>query len=130
MSFFIRFAMCALMPSTEKLPGIVDTDLDTHLKRLRRESTLLYWFGLCLGAIIFSITPLLTIGIPLPAFWLSKKALDRHARLIVYHKNYFIRQAIYLVRLNAGFCWGRDDRVRARFNLDPYPEDPGTWRTE
>jgi hypothetical protein len=122
--------MCALMPSTEELPGIAETNLNAHLVSLREESTFLYWFGLCLGAVVFAMTPVLTIGIPLPAFWLPRRLLDRHASRIVHSKSYMIRQAVNLVQLNAGLCWGRDDRIRARFNLDAYPADPGTWRTK
>jgi hypothetical protein len=39
-----------------------------------------------------------------------------------------LRQALLVVRLIAGMCWGADPRVRACFALEPYPVDPGTFR--
>jgi hypothetical protein len=130
MNFLIRSAMRALMPRTEKLPGIDDADLNRFIKQLRAETTPWYFLGLIIGAVIFAITPLLTVGIPLPAFMLPPKALDRHAAKILSTNIYFIRTAVLIVRLNAGLCWGRDNKVRAIFHLKPYSDDPGTWRTQ
>ena len=80
------------------------------------------------GAIVFAITPLVTLGIPLPAFALPASLLERHAQRILAHPIYVLRQAVFLVRLSAGMCWGADPRVRASFALAPYPPDPGTFR--
>jgi hypothetical protein len=128
MIWLIKFAMCAMMPRTESLPGIADTDVDTFLRRMRTEAIALYWAGLVLGAVVFAITPLLTIGLPLPAFALSKEQLDRHTERILSHPVYILRQAVFLIRVSAGLCWGADERVRAQFALAPYPVDPGTFR--
>jgi hypothetical protein len=127
--WLIKFAMCTMMPRTPALPGIADTDLDGFLRKLRNDSEPLYWTGLVLGAIVFALTPLITIGVPLPAFWLPRGLLDRHAERILAHRVYVLRQAALLVRLSAGMCWGADTAVRARFNLPPYGPDPGTFRT-
>ena len=129
MIWLIKFAMCTMMPRTAALPGIADTDLDGFLRKMRKESEPLYWLGLVLGAIVFTITPLITIGVPLPAFFLPKGLLDRHAERILAHPIYPVRQAALLVRLSAGMCWGADSAVRSRFNLPPYGSDPGTFRT-
>ena len=118
-----------MMPRTPALPGIADTDLDGFLRKLRNESEPLYWTGLVLGSIVFALTPLITIGVPLPAFWLPRGLLDRHAERILAHPVYILRQSALLVRLSAGMCWGADTAVRARFNLPPYGPDPGTFRT-
>ncbi|MGO8997981.1 MAG: hypothetical protein ACLQVI_32065 [Polyangiaceae bacterium] len=124
----IKFVMCAMMPRTESLPGIADTDVDGFLRRLRKDAIPLYWVGLVLGAVVFVLTPPFTIGVPLPAFALSKKLLDRHTERILAHPIYVIRQAVFLVRVSGGLCWGADERVRAHFALAPYPPDPGTFR--
>ena len=129
MIWLIKFAMCTMMPRTADLPGIADTDLDGFLRKMQKESQPLYWTGLVLGAIVFAITPLITIGIPLPAFLLPKGLRDRHAERILAYPIYTLRQAAMLVRLSAGMCWGADPRVRARFALPAYGPDPGTFRT-
>jgi hypothetical protein len=126
--WLIKFAMCAMMPRTEALPGIADTDLDAFLRRMRDDAEPLYWSGLVLGAVLFALTPLFTLGIPLPAFFLPRTLLDRHADRLLSHRVYLLRQAAALVRLSAGMCWGADPAVRARFELAPYEPDPGTFR--
>ena len=128
MIWLIKFAMCTMMPRAGDLPGIAETDLDGFLRRLRRDTTSLYWLGLVLGAVVFTLTPLITIGVPLPAFALPRRALDRHTERILAHPVYVIRQAAFLIRLSSGLCWGADEKVRAHFALPPYPPDPGTFR--
>ena len=63
-----------MMPRTESLPGIADTDVDGFLRRLRRDAIPLYWVGLVLGAVVFVLTPPFTIGVPLPAFAAPEEA--------------------------------------------------------
>jgi hypothetical protein len=74
------------------------------------------------------LTPLVTVGVPLPAFFLPHKVLELHAERLVMHPVYLLRQAVFLVRLSAGMCWGADTGVRACFALAPYSPDPGTFR--
>ena len=126
--WLIKFAMRTLMPRTEALPGIADTDVDGFLRRMHADADSLYWTGLVFGALVFVLTPLLTIGVPLPAFWLPRGLLERHADRLLSHPAYLLRQAVFLVRLSAGMCWGADANVRARFALAPYAPDPGTFR--
>jgi hypothetical protein len=126
--WLIKFAMCTMMPRTEALPGIADTNLDGFLRRMRREADVVYWLGLVVGAIVFAISPLLTVFVPLPAFLLPRALLARHAARVVGHPFYAIRQVISLVRLSAGMCWGSDPIVREHFALSAYPMDPGTFR--
>ena len=128
MLWLIKFAMCTIMPRTEVLPGIADTGVDAFLRRLRAEADPLYWLGLVVGAMVFAITPLVTVGLPLPAFLLPGKLLERHAERLMTHRIYLLRQAVFLVRLSAGMCWGADPAVRSRLALAPYPADPGTFR--
>jgi hypothetical protein len=127
--WLIKFAMCAMMPRTPGLPGIADTDIDGFLRRLHNDARSIYWTGLVLGAVLFALTPLITLGIPVPAFFLPRGLLERHADRVLSHPVYVIRQAAYLVRMSAGMCWGADSAVRARLQLAPYPPDPGTFRS-
>jgi hypothetical protein len=126
--WLIKFAMLTMMPRSDQLPGLVDTDVDGFVRRMRTDAEPLYWLGLVVGAIVFALAPLLTVGIPLPAFWLPQRLLDRHAERLTSHRIYLLRQAVFLVRLSAGMCWGADAGVRARFALAPYGPDPGTFR--
>lgn len=128
MIWLIKFAMLTMMPRTDSLPGIADTDVDGFLRRMRLDAEPVYWLGLVVGAIVFVLTPLLTVGVPLPAFFLPRKLLERHAERLVMHPVYVLRQAVFLVRLSAGMCWGADASVRACFALAPYGPDPGTFR--
>jgi hypothetical protein len=127
--WLIKFAMRTMMPRTDKLPGIEDTDLDGFLRRLKHDAEPLYWVGLVAGAIVYTISPLVTVFVPLPAFLLPKKLLALHTERLLSHPVYVLRQAAYLVRLSAGMCWGADPKVRALFAMAPYPPDPGTFRT-
>jgi hypothetical protein len=126
--WLIKFAMCTMMPRSGDLPGIAETDLDGFLRRMRREADSLYWLGLVMGAVLYTITPILTVWLPLPAFFLPKKLLARHTERILSHPVYLLRQAVFLIRLSAGMCWGADAAVRAQFALAPYQAEPGTFR--
>lgn len=127
--WLIRSAMTALYPRAAGLPGVADTELDAFLLRFRREAPALMWLGLCLGAVVFALTPVLTVGRPLPSFWLSERARDRHANKIASHPLYLLRQTVFLLKMVAGMCWAEHPAVRARLHLAPYPSDPGTFRT-
>jgi hypothetical protein len=127
--WLIKFSMAAMMPRTAALPGIADTDIDGFLRRMRVDAEPMFWLGLVLGALMFVLTPLFTVGLPLPAFLLPARSLGRHAERLLSHRLYLVRQAVFLVRLSAGMCWGADPVVRSRFALAPYTPDPGTFRT-
>jgi hypothetical protein len=130
MTWLVRSAMCALYPRTEGLPGLEDCDVDGFLGRFQREAPLLMWLGVLAGALVFHLTPLFTVFVPLPAFLLPGALLDRHASRIASTDSYFVRQAIFLVKFPCGLCWGAHPDVRRRFALEAYPADPGTWRAD
>ena len=130
MKLWIQHAMEALYPPTDELPGIEEMDVPAFLDRYREDSTFLMWLGLAAGSAVFVLTPILTVYLPLPSFLLSRELLDRHAHRIAYSRIYLLRQAIFLVKLAAGLHWGAHPEIRARFAMAPYPDDPGTWRTE
>ena len=87
------------------------------------------WVGLVLGALVFTWTPLLTVYLPVPTFFLPSRLLDRPAFRITGTRVYLARQAVFLVKLAAGLCYGQHAAVRERLAMAPYPADPGTWRT-
>jgi hypothetical protein len=124
----VRAAVCDLMPRTDALPGVADTDVTAFLRAMQRESTRLYWLGVVVGAIVYALTPVLSVGWPLPAMLLPARLRDLHAQRIVASDVYLVRQAVFLLRLSSGMCWGMHHEVRARFALPPYPGDPGTVR--
>lgn len=128
MLWLVRSAIVALYPSGGPVPGAADCGLDDFLVRFRRESPTLIWLGTVLGALVFHLTPLFTVFVPLPAFLLPAGLADRHASRIASTNVYLVRQAIFLVKLAAGLCWGADAEVRRRLALQPLPADPGTWR--
>ncbi|MBX3269103.1 MAG: hypothetical protein KF729_02510 [Sandaracinaceae bacterium] len=128
MKSFIEHAMIALYPRTDALPGIEDAGISEFLDRYREESTLLMWLGLIAGAFAFIASPILTVHWPLPSFLLPARVLDEHAHRVTSSQLYLLRQAIFLIKLAAGLCWGAHPAVRAHFAMAPYAPDPGTWR--
>lgn len=129
MIWFVQSAMCALYPRTGDLPGLEDCDVRDFLVRFRRETTGLMWLGVLLGAAVFHGTPLFTVFVPLPAFLLPSGLRDKHASRIAGTSVYLLRQAIFLLKLPAGLCWGGHPSVRAKLALPAYPADPGSWRS-
>jgi hypothetical protein len=129
MLWLLRSAIVMTYPRIPGLPGIEDCALDEHLARYRRETPLLIWVGTLAGSLLFHLTPFMTVYVPLPAFLLPAKLKDRHAMRIHTTNFYLLRQAVFLVKLCAGLCWGADPEVRKKFALPPLEKDPGTWRT-
>lgn len=122
----VRFALVALYPRVDDLPGLGEMDVDGKIAALRRESTLLFWIGLVGAAFVFQITPILTVRRPWPAVWLDEEQLDAHAHRIATHPVYLLRQTIFLLKLIAGVFWGQAPEVRAFLSLPAYESDPGT----
>lgn len=128
MNWLVRSAIVAMYPRTEALPGAEDCDVDGFLRRYRADTTAVMWLGVVMGALVYQLTPLVTVFVPLPAALLPASLADRHAYRITTTNIYLLRQAVFLVRLVAGLCWGAQPEVRQRFALPALPPDPGTWR--
>ncbi len=126
--WLIRSAMLTLYPRTAAFPGLADTGIDDFLVRFRRESGFLIWLGVLGGTLLFHLTPILTVFVPLPAFALPAALREKHAARVLSSRIYLLRQAVFIVKMVAGLCWGADPAVRAKFGLPPMPADPGTWR--
>jgi len=119
-----------MMPAGAGFPGVAETGVDEFIARFRRETPLRLWIGLAFASVLFAVFPLFTIGVPLPAFLLSRRLREVYAHRITSHPLYLVRQTIFLVKMVAGMCWGANDGVRKQLGLQPYPADPGTWRTK
>ena len=128
MNALVRWAMCAMMPPTAALPGVADTDIDAFVRKYRAETNWMMWLGLLGGSFVVLVTPVITVGLPVPGFLLSKKRLELHVSRIAMSRIYTFRQAVFLVKMGAGMCWAAHPSVRERLGLPPYPADPGTWR--
>ena len=129
MKRLVQSVMKDLYPRAEGLPGIEDCDVDTFLEKFTREGNPAMVAGVYAGSVFYALAPVATIGKPLPSFLLSAEDRDRHAYAMATTDSYAARQAVFLVKLVAGLCWGQDPKVRSQMNLEAYPEDPGTFRT-
>ena len=128
MKRIVRSAMADLMPSGGPVPGVLDVGWDTFVDRYRQEVTRPVWAGVVLGSVVYTLSPVLTVGRPVPSFALSPALRNEHANRITSHRIYLVRQAVFLLKLSAGFAWGADPAVRRSLNLEPYGADPGSWR--
>ena len=128
MWFLVKSALCSLYPRTENLPGVADAGLDDLILRLRRDAPMSMKVALIFGGLFFAFSPILTVWLPVPTFFLTSRLRDKHANKIASHPNYIIRQLIMLLKMTASLAWGADPQVRAKMVLEPYPPDPGTWR--
>ncbi len=128
MLWLLRTSIVALYPSGGALPGAEACGLDAFLVKFRRESPPSLWAGAVLGALVFQLSPLFTVFVPLPAALLPTGLLDRHAERITGSSLYLVRQALFLLKVVAGLCWGTHPEIRRRFALPTLPADPGTWR--
>ena len=128
MSWFTRFAIEAIFPPTDTLPGVADTDIAPFLSQVRRQSPALMRVGLSLATFVFMISPLFTVYLPVPAFVLRGRLLERHTAKLLNSRSYLIRQVVYLLKMVGGLCWGEHAEVRKRFGRDPLPPDPQTWQ--
>lgn len=129
MLWLVRSAMVAFYPRTAELPGLADTGIDAYLRQFKRETTFTMWLGVVLAAWLFHLSPLFTVFVPLPAFLLPASLRDKHASRIGSTNIYLVKQAMLVLKLPAGLCWGRDREVRKRFAMAAYEPDPETWRT-
>jgi len=126
----IRFALVAYFPRDGDLPGLAELGVDEKIVSLRREATGLFWLGLVAAAVLFQLSPILTVRRPWPAVLLTEEQLDRHAHLLSSHPTYLVRQILVLLKLVGGLFWAQSAEVRASIALPAYPVDPGTRRTE
>ena len=126
----VCFALTAFFPRVDDLPGLAELDVDARIVAFRRGTTLFFWAGIVLAAVVFQITPVVTVRRPFPAVFLGQDELDAHANALAEHPVYLVRQLILLLKLVGGLFWAQSDEIRAHLRLPPYPADPGTRRTQ
>ena len=128
MILLICHACKAVMPSGCGVPGVGDGELRAFMVEYLEGMNGVSKVGLVLGALLFVLCPVITIGVPLPSFLLPRPWLNRYANRVVSHPVYLIRQGVTVLKMVSGLCWGKDPEVRRALNLDPYPDDPRSWR--
>ncbi len=128
MSWFTRFAIEAIFPPTDALPGAAETDLKSFLTDLRANAPPLMRIGLSLATFVYMVTPIITVFIPVPAFLLRGRLLARHTDTLISHRSYLLRQVIYLLKMVGGLCWGEHPEARKRLGRPALPPDPRTWQ--
>jgi hypothetical protein len=124
----IRFSMRTLFPAHAGMPGVGECDLKPFLEQFWREAAPVMKLGLALSTILYILTPIFTVYIPLPLFLLPRGLRDKHADRASTSGIYLLRSATLLVTMVAGLAWGANAQVRRRFALEPLSPDPGTWR--
>ncbi len=128
MQWFIRYAICAIFPSGRTLKGADQTALKPFVAQFLRETNLTMKAGLWLAALLFTILPLFTVFLPLPAFLLPRKLLDKHADKLMTSRIYLLRSLVFTLKMVGGICWGMDADVRKKLGVAPLGADPGTWK--
>jgi len=121
--------MESLFPRVGPVPGLGDLGVAERVAAYRRETTWLVWTGAVVGALVFQLTPILTLRRPVLATWLDPDDLDTHAYKIATSDSYLVRQAIFLLKMMGGLFWGQSPEIRTSQNLPAYEADPGTRRT-
>jgi len=129
MRWLTKQAMEMVLPSGGRLKGIGETDLDGFLDHWDEEAPAVFRFGLVAGSALVMASPVVTIGVPLPATALSPDKRDEHIYKLSMFPFYPVRQAAFIVKMVAGLAWGQDPDVRRDCGLrNPEVKDPGTWR--
>ena len=118
----------AVFPAGEQLPGLDRERAAPFFAAFFREAPAQVRWGVHLCVLVFLVTPVLTVGRPLPATWLGRERLDRHADRLAHHRSYALRQVMKLLKAIGGLAWGADADVRRALGQPEYGPDSGTWR--
>lgn len=95
--------------------------LDDYLQRVPPRAAL----GLRLGVWAVTWLPLALVGVPLPADALSRATRARYLERWAHSRNYFLREAFYLLKAIALMGWGAQPSVRARLDVGPLAVNHG-----
>ena len=128
MNWLICYAMASVMPSIPGMKGVAETGSRAFLTKFNREASFLTRLALMGSTLFFVLSPLFTVYIPLPVFFLPKTLRERHIQRAAVHGFYPLRQAMMMVKMVAGLCWGQDPEVRVFLGAPPLDGDPGTFR--
>ncbi len=124
----VRWVLAVVFPSTAKLPGLDTLDVSEGLAEVFAGPPLLR-LGLYGAIFAFLISPVLTIGWPLPAPLLSRHRRDQHANAMSNSRWYLLRQSMMMLKTIGGLLWGAHPSVRAKLGFPAYTADPGSFRT-
>jgi hypothetical protein len=122
------WTLAVVFPSTPQLPGLDTIDSKPFIRQLHSEAPFTIRATLVVAVLLFNLTPLLTLGIPLPAFALSKARADEHAQRLSASPVYLLRQIMLMLKTIGGLVWGAAPDVRQKLTMPAYGEDSGGWR--
>lgn len=122
------WTLAVVFPSTPQLPGLDTIDSKPLIRQLNREAPFAIRATMLTSVLLFNLTPVLTLGIPLPAFALSKAQVDKHALRLAGSSFYLLRQIVLMLKTIGGLCWGASPEVRQRLTMPLYEADSGGWR--
>ncbi len=117
-----------IFPTTAGLPGLDAIDARPLIRQLTAEAPFTIRATLWVSVLLFQVTPLLTLGIPLPARWLSDARVDEHAQRLSVSNVYLLRQIMLMLKTIGGLCWGAAPEVRQKLSMPMYEADSGRWR--
>ena len=123
-----RYAMELVLPAGGALEGAADTDVESFFDQVAQDVPLMVQAGVVAAAAMIVVSPVLTLGIPVPVFVLPERLRDEHVYRLSTHKIYLVRQLTTVLKMAAGMEWGRDPAVRAKVGAGEMGPDPGTWR--
>ena len=126
--WLVRKTLESIFPPSDDLAGISDAELDAFLDQFNQEAPPVMRVAIVACAAAYNVSTPLTVGLPIPAALLPKRLLDLHAQRAAYSRIYLLRQVVLLLKTVGGMCWGANPEIRSQLGLDPYSEDPGTWR--
>jgi len=125
----IAWTLETTFPRFGDLPGLQRPATLIFLRKLFADSPLLIRLALSASTVVFILSPVITIFVPLPAFLLPRKMCDAHAHKLATHPIYILRGVMLMIKTIGGLQWGADVAVRAKLAMQPYPSDPDTFRT-
>lgn len=122
------FAMNEVMPRYGEMPGIEDTQVNAFLDEFNTHAHTIMRIGFFFCVWVYVLSPVFTVGIPLPAFWLSQKKREEHLKKYSGSRNFVFSQLWMLHKMIAGMCWGADAKVRTYFGYAPYEAELGDFK--
>ena len=129
MNWLTLRALDAVFPGNERCPGLAASKTGPKvLTQIRREAPFEMRLILGLAVWVWLLTPIATLGVPLPAVWLPRAWRDRHTERITTTRFYLVRQVALVLKQIGAMVWGQDPDVRRAQGLAPYAGDPGTWK--
>ncbi len=124
----VAWVLGAIFVSTDTLPGLDELDTAPRVAKMLREAPGSFTFVVYVSTLLFMVSPLITIGLPVPAFVLGRRQLDTHAYRLARHRIYLVRQSMLMLKTVGGLIWGGHPDVRAALDVPAYEADPGTFR--